>query len=176
MVGAVRSRKPALSFVFQSGGAGQWGQEGQLPDVSGRTTAGAALRIGVRRGPDVMLKVDETRQGAWTVLHVRGELDLVSSPMIRQHVHDAVAVGHRDVVLDLSEVLFCDSSGVGVLIAARRLLRSCRGRLRLILPAHGAEEGSHVNRVLGALGVRRLFEVYADTPSATDEDAQPLSA
>jgi anti-anti-sigma factor len=123
-----------------------------------------------------MLKVDSTRQGAWTVLHVRGELDLVSSPFLRQHVHEAVAVGHRDLVLDLSEVLFCDSSGVGVLVAARRLLRSCQGRLRLILPARGAEEGSHVNRVLAALGVRRLFEVYAEVGSATDDAAQPLSA
>jgi len=123
-----------------------------------------------------MLKVDETRQGAWTVLHVCGELDLVSSPVVRKHVHDAVAVGRRDVVLDLTEVFFCDSSGVGVLIAARRLLSSCQGRLRLILPARGAEDGSHVNKVLGALGLRRLFEVYADTGSATDEAAQPLSA
>ncbi|ALC22548.1 anti-anti-sigma factor [Streptomyces pristinaespiralis] len=124
----------------------------------------------------VMLKVAESRQGSWTVLHVRGELDLVSSPVVRQRVHDAVAAGHHDVVLDLSEVFFCDSSGVGVLIAARRLMRSCRGRLRLILPARGAEDGSHVNRVLGALGVRRLFEVYADTGSATDDGAQPLTA
>jgi anti-anti-sigma factor len=123
-----------------------------------------------------MLKVAESRQGSWTVLHVRGELDLVSSPVVRQRVHDAVAAGHHDVVLDLSEVFFCDSSGVGVLIAARRLMRSCRGRLRLILPARGAEDGSHVNRVLGALGVRRLFEVYADTGSATDDGAQPLTA
>jgi anti-anti-sigma factor len=123
-----------------------------------------------------MLKVDETRQGAWTVMHVRGELDLVSSPVVRQRVHDAVAAGRRDVVLDLSEVLFCDSSGVGVLIASRRLLRSCGGRLRLILPARGGEDGSHVNRVMAALGVRRLFEVYADAVSATDEEAHPLSA
>ncbi|MBT2364692.1 STAS domain-containing protein [Streptomyces sp. ISL-10] len=124
----------------------------------------------------MMLKVAETRQGAWTVLHVCGELDLVSSPVVRQRVHDAVAAGDRDVVLDLSEVFFCDSSGVGVLVAARRLMRSCQGRLRLILPARGAEEGSHVNRVLSALGVRRLFAVYADAVSATDDDAQPLSA
>ncbi|MEJ8635674.1 MULTISPECIES: STAS domain-containing protein [unclassified Streptomyces] len=124
----------------------------------------------------MMLKVDEDRQGAWTVLHVSGELDLVSSPVVRQHVHEAVAEGHRDVVLDLSGVQFCDSSGVGVLIASRRLLHSCRGRLRLILPARGAEEGSHVNRVLAALGVRRLFDVYEDTEAATDEKAAPLSA
>ncbi|MFD4015855.1 STAS domain-containing protein [Streptomyces sindenensis] len=122
------------------------------------------------------LKVDEVEQGSWAVLRISGELDLVTSPVVRQSVHDAVAEGQHDVVLDLSEVFFCDSSGVGVLIASRRLMKSCGGRLRLILPARGAEDGSHVNKVLGALGVRRLFDVYPDALSATDEACGPLSA
>lgn len=122
------------------------------------------------------LKVDETAFGPWTVLHIIGELDLITSPEVRQHVHEAVAAGQRDLVLDLSEVFFCDSSGVGVLIASRRLMRSCHGRFHLILPDRGAAEGSHVNRVLAALGVRRLFDIYPDVPSAVDDRAQPLSA
>ncbi|MFJ5225349.1 STAS domain-containing protein [Streptomyces sp. NPDC088400] len=122
------------------------------------------------------LKVDESEQGPWTVLHITGELDLMTSPEVRQRVHDAVADGRHEVVLDLSQVFFCDSSGVGVLIASRRLMHSCRGRLRLILPARGVEEGSHVNRVLAALGVRRLFEVFPDVRTAVDDGAQPLSA
>ncbi|MFG3659317.1 STAS domain-containing protein [Streptomyces sp. NPDC047706] len=124
----------------------------------------------------VAFKVTGGEQGDWAVLHVSGELDLVTSPVLRQRVHDAVAEGRHSLVLDLSEVWFCDSSGVGVLIAARRLLRSCQGRLRLILPAQGAADGSHVNRVLGALGVRRLFDVHPDLASATSDDAGPLSA
>lgn len=130
-----------------------------------------------------MLNVDEARHGEWVVLRVSGELDLVSSPAVRQRVHDAVAVGCHDVVLDLSDVVFCDSSGVGVLIAARRLMRSCQGRLRLVLPSQGRVGGmsgqgsaAHVNKVLAALGVRRLFEVYAGVGDATAEDAEPLSA
>ncbi|NBM18873.1 STAS domain-containing protein [Streptomyces sp. GC420] len=122
------------------------------------------------------LRVIESAQGEWAVLRVSGEMDLATSPMVRQHVHAVVAKGRRDLVLDLSGVLFCDSSGVGVLIATRRLMRSCQGRLRLVLPARGAEEGSHVNRVLAALGVRRLFEVYTDVESAADDEAAPVSA
>ncbi|WP_367322360.1 STAS domain-containing protein [Streptomyces sp. HUAS ZL42] len=124
----------------------------------------------------VAFNVTSGEQGEWGVLRVSGELDLVSSPVLRQRVHDAVAEGRHSLVLDLSEVLFCDSSGVGVLVAARRLIRSCQGRLRLILPAEGAAEGSYVNRVLGALGVRRLFDVYADLDEAVTEEAGPLSA
>ncbi|MEU2243247.1 STAS domain-containing protein [Streptomyces sp. NPDC018338] len=113
------------------------------------------------------IEVDEDEQGPWTVLSIRGELDLVTSPRIRRRVHDAVAGGRHDLVIDLSAVRFCDSSGVGVLIAARRLLRSCGGRLRLILPEGGIDGGvGHVDRVLSALGVRRLFDVYGDVPAA----------
>lgn len=122
----------------------------------------------------MVLKVTGDGRSGWSVLRVAGELDLVTSPELRQRIHEVVADGRHDLVLDLSEVFFCDSSGVGVLIAARRLIRSCQGRLRLILPAGGAVEGSHVNRVLGALGVRRLFDVHPDLASAVDEE--PLSA
>ncbi|MFE0328591.1 STAS domain-containing protein [Streptomyces sp. Y2F8-2] len=124
----------------------------------------------------VTLTVTGEKCGEWTVLQVAGELDLMTSPVLRQRVHDAVADGRHCLVLDLSQVVFCDSSGVGVLVAARRLIRSCRGRLRLILPGHGAPEGTHVNRVLAALGVRRLFDVHPDLDSATDDTSRPLSA
>ncbi|MER6097855.1 STAS domain-containing protein [Streptomyces sp. NPDC001728] len=109
------------------------------------------------------IEVDEDEYDSWTVFQVRGEMDLITSPRIRRRVHDAVAGGRHDLVIDLSAVRFCDSSGVGVLIAARRLLRSCGGRLRLILPE---DREGHVGRVLAALGVRRLFEVYEDVPAA----------
>ncbi|MEV0932123.1 STAS domain-containing protein [Streptomyces phaeochromogenes] len=122
------------------------------------------------------LRVTDGEQRGWVVLRVSGEMDLVTSPVLRQRVHDAVADGRHSLVLDLSGVLFCDSSGVGVLIATRRLLRSCQGRLRLILPAQGAVDGSHVNRVLGALGVRRLFDVYPDVDAAVDDQPDSLSA
>ncbi|MCC5478659.1 STAS domain-containing protein [Streptomyces sp. NPDC059680] len=121
-------------------------------------------------------KVTGAEQGDWSVLRVSGELDLMTSPILRQRVHDVVAEGHHSLVVDLSDVFFCDSSGVGVLVAARRLIRSCQGRLRLILPDRGADDGSHVNRVLGALGVRRLFDVRPDLETATTDEAGPLSA
>lgn len=136
------------------------------------------------------MRVTQAERDGWVVVTVAGEMDLISSPVVRQKVHEAVAEGRRSVVLDLAEVRFCDSSGVGVLIGARRLMRSCAGRLRIVLPeddapgeaspsggpgtAHGC--GSHVNRVLAALGVRRLFEVFPDLAAATDDTARPLSA
>lgn len=130
--------------------------------------------------------VTQAERDGWVVVTVAGEMDLMSSPAVRQKVHDAVAAGRRRVVLDLADVRFCDSSGVGVLIGARRLMRSCAGLLRIVLPVEGTADGAavaagyggeaHVNRVLAALGVRRLFEVFPDLAAATDDAARPLSA
>ncbi|SDN90969.1 STAS domain-containing protein [Actinacidiphila guanduensis] len=124
------------------------------------------------------MQVTRTEQDGWAVVAVAGEMDLLTSSAVREKVHEAVADGRRSLVLDLADVRFCDSSGVGVLIGARRLMRSCAGRLRIVLPEDDADRGagSHVNRVLAALGVRRLFEVYPDLEAATDESARPLSA
>jgi anti-anti-sigma factor len=137
--------------------------------------------------------VTRAERDGWVVVTVSGEMDLISSPAVRQKVHDAVADGRRSLVLDLADVRFCDSSGVGVLIGARRLMRSCAGRLRIVLPEDGptvsgaSRDGvdgqsggyggeAHVNRVLAALGVRRLFEVFPDLAAATDDTARPMSA
>lgn len=143
--------------------------------------------------------VTQAERDGWVVVTVAGEMDLISSPAVRQKVHDAVADGRRSLVLDLADVRFCDSSGVGVLIGARRLMRSCAGRLRIVLPEDGPAGGgasgeghdgkgaalgtatghggdAHVNRVLAALGVRRLFEVFPDLAAATDDTARPMSA
>ncbi|WP_255528074.1 STAS domain-containing protein [Streptacidiphilus sp. P02-A3a] len=117
----------------------------------------------------------------WTVLRVAGEIDLVTGGQIRTELHRLVAEGRRQVVLDLGAVRFCDSSGVGVLIGARRLLRSCSGDLRLVLPdadpgsdrPGGAAGGGHVDRVFTALGLRRLFDIYPDVASAAAPPAPP---
>ena len=117
---------------------------------------------------------------SWTLLRVAGEIDLASGAVVRDHVHHAVASGQRRILLDLSDVRFCDSSGVGVLIAARRLLRSCSGELRLVLPSArgnrvgGNSDNSEVHRVFNALGIRRLFDIHPDLLSASGRAGGPV--
>jgi len=123
------------------------------------------------------LTVSSEESQGWEVLRVAGEIDLVTGGQIRAELHRLVAGGGRQVVLDLGAVRFCDSSGVGVLIGARRLLRSCSGELRLVLPPDGTvgEPDGHVHRVFTALGLRRLFDIYPDVASAATPPAPPLA-
>ena len=113
----------------------------------------------------------------WILLRVVGEIDLLSGAIIRERVHQVVAEGRRSLILDLSSVRFCDSSGAGVLIAARRLMRSCSGELRLVLPdVRDGGECAEVHRVFTALGIRRLFDIHPDLQSATAAPATVAAA
>jgi anti-sigma B factor antagonist len=73
-----------------------------------------------------------------------GELDLVTLPAVRDQILGLIADGCRSLVIDLTEVRFCDSSGLGVFVGAHRRLRAVDGDLELV--------GTRPN-------LQRLFEV-----------------
>ena len=75
---------------------------------------------------------------------VHGELDLATLPALRERLLQLIADGYRCLSVDLSEVTFCDSSGLGVFVGAHRRLQAVHGDLELL--------GARPN-------LRHLFEV-----------------
>ena len=72
------------------------------------------------------------RFGEATVLAAAGELDVATGMQIKRVVGDLLGTGVRHVVIDLAEVEFVDSSGMGALLWAARRLRAAGGDLRLV--------------------------------------------
>ena len=80
-------------------------------------------------GPDLVLSV--AREDDAAVLGVRGELDAYSSPQLESQISEIINSGTRDVVLDLSNTRFLDSSGLRAILSAQQLLQEKEGKLRL---------------------------------------------
>jgi anti-anti-sigma factor len=76
---------------------------------------------------------------AW--VHVAGELDLATSPLLGHALRDAQLYA-RVVVLDLREVTFIESTGVHVVLDAAASVRRGDGRLILV------RGPTHVDRAL----------------------------
>lgn len=95
-----------------------------------------------------------------TVLEVRGELDLATSPQLHEALRRLVDIGDRQVVVDLAGVGFMDSSGLGALVVAFRALRDTGGRLVL------AAVRPPVRNVLAVTSVDRAIQVYDSVPAA----------
>jgi anti-anti-sigma factor len=66
-----------------------------------------------------------------TVVHVSGEFDLATLPLLEEALSRAHAHG-RDVLVDLSEVTFVDATSLGAIAHAHRQLRVEARMLRLV--------------------------------------------
>lgn len=100
------------------------------------------------------LTVTTSVDGATTVLAVSGELDIGTAPVLRERFlrlldQDVVP----DIVLDMHGVLFCDSSGLAVLLMGARRWQAEGSRFALRSPSQT------LARLIDLTGVRRAFEV-----------------
>jgi anti-sigma B factor antagonist len=69
--------------------------------------------------------------GEIAVVQVSGWIELASAPKLRDTLVGVIDDGHVHLVIDLSEVVFLDSTGLGVLISLLHRLRSRDGSLAL---------------------------------------------
>jgi anti-sigma B factor antagonist len=112
---------------------------------------------------DEVVRFDVVEHGAGArVLHVVGEVDTLTAPVLRTRLDEHLAEVEL-LVLDLTDVTFLGSAGLAVLVGARDEADRVGHRLRLV-------PGSRiVVRALEATGLLTLFEL-ADT--AADALAQ----
>jgi anti-sigma B factor antagonist len=113
------------------------------------TTGDEAVSVGETPVKDV------AREGDAVIVRLAGELDLYNAPAIREALERATRERPERVVVDLGEVVFLDSTALGVLIDARGRLE--RGDA-FVLAAPGVE----TRRTLHVSGLDRHFAI-ADT-------------
>jgi anti-sigma B factor antagonist len=106
------------------------------------------------------LEVDESR-APYTVLSVKGEIDVYSAPRLRERLVELVSQGHRQIVVDLEAVDFLDSTGLGVLVGGLKRLRSHDGELSIVCSQ------SRILKVFEITGLTSVFRMAATVDEAT---------
>jgi anti-sigma B factor antagonist len=96
--------------------------------------------------------------GAFTICRPVGELDAFSVTRFRR-AFAAVALAPR-LIIDLADVGFVDSAGVGALIGGIRRVRELGGEVAVACPRAG------LNRVLHTAGLDRLVTVVSSVDEA----------
>jgi len=105
----------------------------------------------------------------FTVVTIRGELGIAAAPALREQLLILLASGANRIVVDLSRVTFCDSSGLAVLVGAARRASLLGGALRL------AAAPPPVLIVLRLTGLDTHFETFPTVPAATVAAAAPAA-
>jgi anti-sigma B factor antagonist len=109
----------------------------------------------------VNLELDVEHVNGYTVLTPRGDLDLATVRDLRARIHQLLQDGNVHLVLDLEHVDFIDSSGLGVLIGARRKTFARRGSFALVC------ENLRVLRLLELTGLNMVFTMHGTRDEAT---------
>ncbi|MFF7721463.1 STAS domain-containing protein [Streptomyces luteogriseus] len=95
------------------------------------------------------------------VLHVAGDLDFDQAPELRGRLDRLTLSPGQCLVLDLSGLTFCDSSGITALLAARQ--HAMAAGADIILAAVPA----NLLRVLTVVGLDQVFTLRPDSSAAS---------
>ena len=96
-----------------------------------------------------------------TVLHLQGPITLGDATRrFRELIHNTLAAGKRHILLNMAEVYYIDSSGLGELVAAFTTASRQGGQLKL------AKLTPRVQDVVQLTKVYRVFEVFPDEDTA----------
>ena len=114
------------------------------------------------------LSIDlKTENGGGTlVFKLRGSLDLATAPTVRAALSDAAEKGSQDLIVDLTQLEFLDSTGLGVLIGAHRRAAERNGSFRLIV------SDGPISRLLNITGLIGVFSVYHSMEDARNDRAR----
>ena len=90
------------------------------------------------------------------VVHPSGILDGIRANQLRRDINDIVATGADIVLIDLKDVNFIDSSGLGALVSAMKTVRTGGGQLFV------CSLNDQVKMVFELTKMDRVFENFAD--------------
>lgn len=107
------------------------------------------------------MEITKRLQGDVLVLEAAGKMAIGAGDVrIRDAVRDALAAGHRKLLIDMERVTMLDSSGVGELVSGYTSAVKRGGSVKL------ARVGRRPREVLMATQLTNVLEIFADVDSA----------
>ena len=110
---------------------------------------------------DVIIKT--ALSGNAAVIEANGELDVYTAPQLKDAISQAVADGHKTVIVDLRPVGFLDSTALGVLVNGLRQARAESGDLRLIV------DHPHIAKMFRITGFDSVFRIHTTLEEAMED-------
>jgi anti-sigma B factor antagonist len=108
------------------------------------------------------MKISVEQAEGYGVLRPEGRLNMVAAPRLRSAIDRLLEDGSTRLVLDLADVSFMDSSGLGAVITGLKRARQAGGDLRL------AAAGEQVQTVMRLTNLDRVLRPHATVQDAAD--------
>lgn len=103
----------------------------------------------------------ETRQSdGRTIVAVGGEIDVYTAPRLRDRITELVSAGNYNLVVDMEQVEFLDSTGLGVLVGGLKKVRAHDGSMELIC------NQDRLLKIFRITGLAKVFTIHSSEAAA----------
>ncbi len=109
------------------------------------------------------MDISSRSSGEVVILDISGEIDLYNAPEIKDIITRLIEQKRYSVIINLKDVTYIDSSGIGALISSLSNLKKYQGGLKII------NVFASVKKVFELTKLTSFFEIY-------DSESEAISA
>ena len=115
------------------------------------------------------LNIDVETKDGFSVVGVTGEVDVFTAPKLREQLIDLVDQGAYQIVVDLEDVDFLDSTGLGVLVAGLKRAKTHDGSLSIVCTKE------KILKIFRVTGLTKVFPIHETREAAVTGAATEAS-
>ncbi len=106
------------------------------------------------------MKIDVQNRGNVSILDISGKLTMGEGDVVlRDKMKSLIEAGDRTFLLNMLQVPYMDSSGIGEMVAASKRVREAGGTMKLVLSPKGKQ-------ILMIPQLHLIFDIFADVETA----------
>src|ERR1700737_3360859 len=112
---------------------------------------------------DIKVNVRKSNgQRPCSVVDLNGEIDVYTSPKVKETITNLIDAGHYALVINLENVRYIDSTGFGVLIGGLKRVREHSGTVNLVCT------NPQIKKIFDITGLIKIFGIYESEKAACD--------
>ena len=119
------------------------------------------LGLGIQGGTPRKLQIASRRVGEVTIVDAKGRITLgEENVMLRESIRELVENGNNKILLNLHDIEYVDSSGLGELVKIYTTVRNQGGQLALLNPSKRVSDLLQITKLV------KVFDIEADEANA----------
>ncbi len=106
------------------------------------------------------IKVDIKEGEGCNILNVCGDVDVYTSPKVKESINALIEKEIYNIVVNLEDVRYVDSTGLGVLIGALKRVKEHNGNIVLVCT------NPQIKKIFQITGLVKIFSIFANNEDA----------
>ena len=127
------------------------------------SSSGSREYVQATHGEDMNFAIaTEEPTAGLAVIALTGEVDLYTAPELKQELVRVIENGAGNVVIDMTDTTFIDSTTLGVLVSGLKRLNPSGGKLTLVVTDR------NIRKIFEITGLDRVFTIHEKRSAAVD--------